>query len=168
MNNKKIPTSSFKFNYLKTTLTLLLDEYAESHQNKLNKTIHFFCVPLIFFTIFGFLRVIPTPQSWEAIPLLNWGSIAMLPTLGYYLRLSFKLFLIFIAWGAFVLIGNEWLFQQMAGNLVWFSLAVFALAWVGQLYGHHIEGKKPSFLKDLQFLLIGPAWIMNFLIRLEK
>lgn len=153
---------------MKTTLTLLLDEYAESHQNKLNKTIHFICVPLIFFTIFGFLRVIPTPQSWEEIPLLNWGSIAMLPALGYYLRLSFKLFLTFIAWGAFVLIGNEWLFQQMAGNLVWFSLAVFALAWVGQFYGHHIEGKKPSFLKDLQFLLIGPAWIMNFLIRLEK
>ena len=29
--------------------------------------------------------------------------------------------------------------------------------------GHEIEGKKPSFLKDVQFLLIGPAWLMHFI-----
>jgi uncharacterized membrane protein YGL010W len=40
-------------------------------------------------------------------------------------------------------------------------LAIFVLAWIGQFYGHHIEGKKPSFLKDLQFLLIGPAWVIH-------
>jgi uncharacterized membrane protein YGL010W len=28
-----------------------------------------------------------------------------------------------------------------------------------------VEGRKPSFLKDLQFLLIGPAWLMHFLFR---
>lgn len=43
--------------------------------------------------------------------------------------------------------------------------AIFVLAWIGQFYGHHIEGKKPSFLKDLQFLLIGPAWIMSFIYK---
>jgi uncharacterized membrane protein YGL010W len=32
---------------------------------------------------------------------------------------------------------------------------------VGQFYGHRVEGKKPSFLKDLQFLLIGPAWVIK-------
>lgn len=42
-----------------------------------------------------------------------------------------------------------------------FYIAVFVLAWIGQFYGHKIEGKKPSFFKDLQFLLIGPVWCMD-------
>ena len=42
---------------------------------------------------------------------------------------------------------------------------LFAVAWVGQFVGHQIEGKKPSFLKDLQFLLVGPAWLLHFVYR---
>jgi uncharacterized membrane protein YGL010W len=45
------------------------------------------------------------------------------------------------------------------------SLALFVLAWIGQFYGHKVEGKKPSFLDDLQFLMIGPAWLMGFVYR---
>jgi uncharacterized membrane protein YGL010W len=45
---------------------------------------------------------------------------------------------------------------------VWqICLALFVLAWIGQFIGHKIEGKKPSFLKDVVFLLIGPAWLMS-------
>src|SRR5207245_4619633 len=47
-------------------------------------------------------------------------------------------------------------------NLPWplwiTSLGIFAVAWIGQFIGHAIEGKRPSFFKDLQFLLIGPLW----------
>ena len=43
------------------------------------------------------------------------------------------------------------------------SLILFVVMWVLQFIGHHIEGKKPSFFKDLQFLLIGPAWLMGFI-----
>ena len=43
------------------------------------------------------------------------------------------------------------------------SVTVFVLAWIGQFWGHKVEGKKPSFLKDLQFLMIGPAWLMSFI-----
>jgi len=28
-----------------------------------------------------------------------------------------------------------------------------------------VEGKKPSFLEDLQFLLIGPLWLLHFVYR---
>jgi len=46
---------------------------------------------------------------------------------------------------------------------VWaISLIIFVLAWIGQFYGHEVEGKKPSFFKDLQFLLIGPAWVIHY------
>ena len=44
-------------------------------------------------------------------------------------------------------------------------LSVFVLSWIFQFIGHKIEGKKPSFLKDLQFLLVGPAWLLHFILK---
>ena len=72
----------------------------------------------------------------------------------------------FVVWAALVYGGNEWLLAGLGrGGLFWFSAAVFVVAWVGQFIGHHIEGKKPSVLQDVQFLLIGPAWLMAFVYR---
>jgi uncharacterized membrane protein YGL010W len=45
------------------------------------------------------------------------------------------------------------------------SIAIFVVAWIGQFIGHKIEGKKPSFLDDLRFLLIGPLFVLGFLYR---
>ncbi|MEJ2521979.1 MAG: DUF962 domain-containing protein, partial [Gammaproteobacteria bacterium] len=50
-------------------------------------------------------------------------------------------------------------------SLLWVSVAVFVLAWIGQFIGHRIEGKKPSFFKDLLFLMIGPMWLLAFVYR---
>ncbi len=43
--------------------------------------------------------------------------------------------------------------------------ALFVLAWIGQFIGHAVEGKRPSFFKDLQFLLVGPLWLLADLYR---
>lgn len=43
----------------------------------------------------------------------------------------------------------------------WVALGAFVVAWIGQFYGHKIEGKKPSFFEDLQYLLIGPVWVIH-------
>ena len=48
------------------------------------------------------------------------------------------------------------------------GLLIFIIAWIGQFYGHNVEGKKPSFLKDLQFLLIGPAWVADNVFRSSR
>ena len=44
-------------------------------------------------------------------------------------------------------------------------LSIFVITWIFQFIGHKIEGKKPSFLKDLQFLLIGPIWLLHFILK---
>jgi uncharacterized membrane protein YGL010W len=49
--------------------------------------------------------------------------------------------------------------------LGWIALAVFAISWLAQFIGHWIEGEKPSFFEDLQFLLVGPAWLLQFVYR---
>ncbi|WP_438976550.1 DUF962 domain-containing protein [Polaribacter sp.] len=140
------------------------DEYAVSHQNETNQTIHYICVPLIFFSVIGLLMSIPTTLLENTFglynPLLeNWAVVVGVIISIFYLRLGFwyfteMLFVILVS-----IIGNFWLGNTV--NLLYASLIIFILAWIGQFYGHKIEGAKPSFLKDLEFLLIGPLWVIE-------
>lgn len=143
------------------TMQTWLDEYGESHQNAFNKRMHWICVPAIFFSIIGLL----TEVQWGSSPYFSVATLLTVGGLLFYLRLSRPLFLGMLMWSAFCLWGNVWLAEHLPIALWQFSLVVFGLAWIGQFYGHHVEGKKPSFLKDLQFLLIGPAWLMHFIYR---
>jgi uncharacterized membrane protein YGL010W len=139
-------------------------EYAESHQNKLNQSIHFICVPLIFFSIVGLFMSIPNSflvdlVGVDSLLFVNWAIIGLVLPMIFYTSLSFRLFLRMLVFSAICIVGNYYL--SLVVDLLIASIAIFVLAWIGQFYGHHVEGKKPSFLKDLQFLLIGPAWVFE-------
>ena len=145
----------------------LLDEYGESHQNKTNKLIHWICVPLIYFSIVGLVRAIPFDLlSNYSIDenYLNWASISIVLVMIYYLTMSFQLTIGMSLFSLLCLfICNKIIFLQL--SILWISIIIFILAWIFQFIGHNIEGKKPSFLRDLQFLLIGPAWLMHFIYK---
>ena len=137
-----------------------LDEYGESHQNGTNELIHWICVPVIFFTVIGFFASIPSPVLPVAGGYL-WAKLAMVGCLAFYWMRSIPLFVGMALWCLFCL-GLAMRLDTHAGRPLWaICLVLFTVAWIGQFIGHHIEGKKPSFLKDLQFLLIGPAWLMS-------
>lgn len=137
------------------------EEYAESHQNPTNKTIHWICVPLIFWSILGLFFVIPVPDS---LPWFNWSYVLILVSLLFYLRLSLNLFVGIVLF-TLVCLSILYLLDQSGYPIFYIAISIFVLAWIGQFIGHKIEGKKPSFFKDLQFLLIGPAWLMHFLYK---
>lgn len=146
----------------------LLEEYGESHQNGTNKAIHWICVPIIFFSIVGLLTAIKIRgfAAWLPNELSDYGTVAALiafPVLLYYLRLSSNMFFGMLIWMILCLWGNVWIEKNIQMDLWLFSLILFVVAWIGQFIGHKIEGAKPSFFKDLQFLLIGPAWLMSFI-----
>lgn len=140
-----------------------MDEYGVSHQNPTNQKVHKICVPLIMMTVIGFLLCIPTPMAFQSVPHLNWGSLFILGCLGFYLTLDFKMFLGMIVQTAIMYF--LCLKIQEAGFLLPFCIIVFVLAWIGQFWGHKVEGKKPSFLQDMVFLLIGPLWVTRFLYK---
>ena len=149
-------------------INTLLETYGESHQNRTNKLIHWVCVPAIFFSLVGLLYAIPTEGFAAKTMWLNAGSVALLLALVYYFSLSKSLAVGFVLWGLFCLWLNGQIFESVSSNnatLAYISLAIFAVAWVFQFVGHKIEGKKPSFLQDIQFLLIGPAWLMHFIYK---
>ncbi|WP_194774850.1 Mpo1 family 2-hydroxy fatty acid dioxygenase [Pararhodonellum marinum] len=147
----------------------LLAEYGVSHQNPTNKTIHWICVPAIFFSIVGLVFSIPQGPLVALEPVMgnlaNWATLALAIVLVYYAFLSPPLALgMFLFASLCLAIAN--LIHILSPIPLWIvSLAIFVIAWIFQFYGHKIEGKKPSFLKDLQFLLIGPAWLMHFIYK---
>lgn len=130
------------------TLADWLSEYGESHQNPTNKAIHWVCVPTIFVTIMGMVYAMSPILAYFCTLL----AIAFYMRLSLSLGLSMGLFMVTVLWG---------LYTYPVGFGIW--LLIFAVAWVGQFTGHHIEGKKPSFLEDVQFLMIGPAWVAHTL-----
>ncbi len=142
-----------------------LEEYGASHRNPVNKALHWVCVPPIAVTVFGLLWSIPVPAALAALsPWLNWATLAGVAALAYYCVLSPALALGFVPLvvGMFALVA--WL-----DTLVWplwqTCIAIFVVAWVGQFIGHAIEGRRPSFFEDLQFLMIGPLWLLSFVYR---
>lgn len=145
------------------------EEYGESHQNSMNKSIHFVCVPLIYFSMVGLLSAIPSLSLLKLLPpslsgFAHFGTLLLPFVMLFYLRLSVAITIGMMVFSVICLIIIH--LVSLAGIKVWmFSLIVFVLAWIGQFYGHKVEGKKPSFLKDIQFLLIGPAWILGFVYR---
>ncbi|MFN3997691.1 DUF962 domain-containing protein [Algoriphagus sp.] len=146
-----------------------LEEYGESHRNETNKLIHWFCVPAIFFSVVGLIFSIPAGILFEPLSFLgsfaNWATIFLIFTLIYYVSLSVPLSLGMLFFSALCLALANFLSIAFPGKLWMISLGIFVIAWIIQFFGHKIEGKKPSFFKDLQFLLIGPAWLMHFIYK---
>ena len=95
----------------------------------------------------------------------NCGSLAVVGALIYYALLSVPL-----ALGALpVLFAMLWSIERLEHSVsmpLWSVFAtLFVVAWVGQFTGHAIERQRPSFFKDVQFLLIGPLWLLAALYR---
>ena len=140
-----------------------LDGYGESHQNSLNKKIHWFAVPLIFLTIVGLLWSIPVPEVMAVNEWVNFATIMLIPVAIFYARLSLSLTVGMTLWCVFCFAVCHQ-YGSMTDIPLWQTcLVVFALAWIGQFYGHKVEGQKPSFFEDIQYLMIGPAWLMSFI-----
>ena len=136
-----------------------MSEYDVSHRNPTNQLIHKICVPLIILSVVGFIWSFPVPEAFQSIPYLNWATLFVAACLIFYLTLNFLMFL-----GMLILtVVMCWicvLFER-AGILLPASIVIFVVSWIAQFYGHKIEGKKPSFLQDLAFLLIGPLWVLR-------
>ena len=144
------------------TMQSLLAEYGESHQNPTNKLVHWFCVPIIVFSVVGLLYGV----KFGTVSLLglqpNLATVVLMLTLVYYVRLSPSLAVGFLLF-ALVCLYLCGLIEQSGVPLWKVCIGLFVAAWIVQFWGHKVEGKKPSFLKDVEFLMIGPAWLLSFI-----
>ena len=131
---------------MKRDLQSWLYEYSLSHKNVVNQKIHTICVPAITFSIIGILYSI---SFWLAL-------ILIVLSLCFYFSLSLRYARIMLV-ASLIMLGVAIIIP----NIFLISIVIFIIGWALQFYGHHLEGKKPSFLKDIQFLLIGPLWVIQ-------
>lgn len=135
-----------------------LADYAVSHQNTTNKRIHTIAVPGIYLSIVGLIWSIPSLSVFDTQ--LNWVLVVLVPVLAFYAMLSVVTLLMMTAYSV-ICIGVVAVLSNQQFPLFEFSLGLFVVLWVFQFIGHKIEGKKPSFLEDIAFLLIGPVWVFK-------
>lgn len=125
----------------------LLAHYGESHRNPVNERIHFVAIPLIMLSLLGLLAALH--------PWLPYALVAA--SLVYYLRLS-GVFLAAMALVSALMLG---VVHAMGERTLGISTTIFVLAWIAQFVGHEIEGRKPSFFEDLQYLWVGPIFVLS-------
>ena len=138
-----------------------LTEYGASHRNPINEALHWICVPVIAWCVLGLLWSLPFPGDIRTVyPPMNWAGVAVMIALLYYAVLSPRLALSALP----LLLAALWSLERLErwnGAPLWaLCLSLFVIAWIGQFIGHAIEGKRPSFFKDIQFLMIGPLWLL--------
>jgi uncharacterized membrane protein YGL010W len=143
-----------------------LEEYGSSHRNPTNEALHWICVPVILWCVLGFLWIIPFPGIVRtSMPWANWATLITLLALIYYASLSLRLGLGILPLLALMLWSIDTLSRNTVAPLWLICASLFVIAWIGQFVGHAIEKKRPSFFKDLQFLLIGPMWLLSNIYR---
>jgi uncharacterized membrane protein YGL010W len=125
----------------------LFERYGASHRHPRNKAIHWVCVPLITWSLLAMLWWLSPAAAYVLI------GVAML----FYLTLSFTIAVGMLAIAALMVFP----LTQLGDATLPVAIAVFVAAWIGQFVGHRIEGKKPSFVEDVRFLLVGPAWLLG-------
>ncbi len=125
----------------------LLAHYGESHQNPANETIHFIAIPLIMLSLIGLL--------FAAHPWIAYAFMAA--SMVYYARLSVVFLVTMAALSAVGIV----LVHAMGSMVLPISTAIFVGAWIAQFVGHKLEGKKPSFFEDLQYLWVGPLFVLS-------
>lgn len=138
--------------------------YSDDHRNVRNQRIHLLCVPAIAWSVMALLWCIPSPT-----PLFRDGvfaGVAMLMASLFYYRHSRSLGLGMAVAFIVAALATRLLHDAIGSRqLAFVAIGVFVVASVGQFVGHRIEGRKPSFLTDLTYLLIGPAWVLAKLYR---
>jgi uncharacterized membrane protein YGL010W len=125
----------------------LLDHYGRSHTHPTNELIHFVAIPLIMLSICGLMFAL---HPWVAYAFI---AASML----YYARLSLVFFVSMVIWSALIIT----LVHAMGSHVLVTSIAIFVGAWIIQFIGHKIEGKKPSFFEDIQYLWVGPIFVLS-------
>jgi uncharacterized membrane protein YGL010W len=125
----------------------LLAHYGESHMNPVNERIHFVAIPLIALSLTGLLFAV---HPWLAY-------LFVAASMVYYARLSAVFFVSMTLMSAAMLA----IVHAMGSHVLWLSAVIFIVAWIFQFIGHKLEGRKPSFFEDIQYLWVGPIFVLS-------
>jgi len=142
----------------------LLSRYSNDHRHIWNQRIHKIAVPALLASSVGMFTTLGRFFLPE-IRLLSGGNLQIVFMLIWYGVLDRRLPRVMapLLFGAAALITY---IDRNHGDLLWpLCLGVFFMGWIFQFIGHRLEGNKPAFFSEFNYLMVGPMWVMITLRR---
>jgi uncharacterized membrane protein YGL010W len=149
-------------------------KYAAAHQDPVNRRIQIICIPLLLFSLMGFLWVLPFPYIkflgvYNAD--FNWSSFFIAISIYYYLRLSpiLSYFMLFAELVFCFIITELVQWQKSGGPELWLiSGVLFVVCVILLSVGYNKERKKLSFEYRYKNLMIAPLFLLHLVLKRFK
>ena len=139
-------------------LTQWLSEYGENHRHPINQKISKVSIPGTFLSLVGLIWSIPS-LSFSGLT-LNWVWVAAIPLAIFYFKLSLSVSLMML--GFFLAcVSLVWSLDILELPVLLVSILVLILSGIIQFVGYEIEGKRPSLIEYIGFILVGPIWVFR-------
>jgi hypothetical protein len=142
-----------------------LERYEQGHQQLRYPLIFWASVPMAMLGVVGILWTLPIPDEfYEISPLLNWGSAFLMVSAVYYFIISLSLAIGMLPFLLGVAALQMWLLQSQFSPLR-VSCGLLLAGVIGLWLGHRGGAGLKGVLRDLQMVMIGPAWILSAFYR---
>jgi len=142
-----------------------LTEYGRNHQDLSFPAVYWVAVLTLVVATVGMLWSLPVPDRFAEIsPILNWGSTFLMAAVVYYFIISMPLAIGMLSFVFGVGAIQVWLVNS-AHDQVLVSASLFLASLAGLFLGHHAGGGVRAVLRDIQLMMIGPAWLLSNLYR---
>jgi len=142
-----------------------LTQYEESHRDLNYPFIYWAAVPMVVLGTVGLLWTVPTPAEFHEIsPLLNWGSTFLMAATVYYFIISVALAIGMLPFVVGVAAFQMWLLESDF-SLPRVAAGLLVAGTIGLWLGRQNTGRFDLVLRDLQYMMIGPAWLLSVIYR---
>ena len=142
-----------------------LTRSAASHPELAYPALYWAAVPMVVLGTVGLLWTLPTPDEYYNIsPLLNWGSTFLMVATVYYFIISVPLAIGMLPFIIGVASCQVWL-ESSGYSPQRVALGLLLGGIIGLWLGRRRQWSLLPLLKDLQLMMIGPAWLLSVLYR---
>ena len=142
-----------------------LSHFEDTHRDLRNPVVYWAAVPVVVVGTVGLLWSLPVPDEFfEISPLLNWGTAFLMAAAVYYFIISVSLAIGMLPFVIGVAGIQMWL-TASGYPLFRLSLGLLVAGIIGLWFGHRNQNGLRAVLDDLQFMMIGPAWLLSVLYR---
>lgn len=122
-------------------------------------------VPLLVLATVGMLWSLPVPDGFARIsPVLNWGTVFLMATVVYYFIISISLAIGMLPFVGGIIAVQLWIIDS-PWSPVWIACGLFLLSLAGLYAGHYRRGGIRAVCRDIQLMIIAPAWLLANLYR---
>mgnify|MGYP001591838463 CR=1 FL=1 len=142
-----------------------LERYELSHGNVHYPVIYWAAVPVVVIGTVGLLWILPIPDEFYDIsPLLNWGTAFLMVSAVYYFIFSLSLAIGMLPFVLGAAAFQMWLAQSGYSPLK-VSTGLLLAGIIGLWLGHRRSGGLINVVRDIQMMMIGPAWLLSVVYR---